>query len=319
MANVFGQVSLAFRGPGSSSLLQGDAETAPETIGMPGFSSFAGVVLQADQQRLARTIFRATRGNAFTHVEDLQDDSTTDTNGQPVKRNVFVVYYQGGVGSAMHEKITRICRAFGVETFEWPKSAEEAEATAHALDGVIEDKTRALEAFEEFFFDEVAVLLEPVRPGGNSLIEDWRLFCLKQKAIFGCLNLFEETEATLRADCWFPAEEEEKMRDLLSDYSGPDTVSAFLLSDKSEPITNPPTYIKTTRFSEAFQNIVDTYGVPRYQEANPALLAMVVFPFLFGVMYGDVGHGGIVMLFGLYLVVAAEKVRKDLYLHLFGP
>eukprot|EP01056_Protomagalhaensia_sp_Gyna25_P004287 Protomagalhaensia_sp_Gyna_25__4286@NODE_390_length_3596_cov_55_156311_g300_i0_p1_GENE_NODE_390_length_3596_cov_55_156311_g300_i0NODE_390_length_3596_cov_55_156311_g300_i0_p1_ORF_typecomplete_len837_score152_22V_ATPase_I/PF01496_19/1_2e53Complex1_49kDa/PF00346_19/0_2DUF2985/PF11204_8/1_6DUF2985/PF11204_8/5_7e02_NODE_390_length_3596_cov_55_156311_g300_i09273437 len=293
-------------GPTSQALLQGDAEIGGAHIA--GFSSFAGVVLQQDQEKLSRTLFRATRGNAYTHIEDLEE---ADSLGGPIQtRNVFVVYYQGGPGSALHEKISRICQAFGIETFEWPKSAEEASRKVQQLQELVDDKTRALEAFEEFFFDEIAVLLEPVRAGGNTLIEDWRLFCQKQKAIYACLNLFEETDATLRADCWYPAEEEDQIRNLLANFSGPNQVSAFLLGDRTASKKNPPTYIKTTAFTECFQNVVDTYGVPRYQEANPALLTMITFPFLFGIMYGDIGHGGLVLLFAIFLCVGYPKLQK---------
>ena len=44
-----------------------------------------------------------------------------------------------------------------------------------------------------------------------------------------------------------------------------------------------------TRTCLLLQSIVNTYGVPRYREANPALFTAVTFPFLFGVMYGDIG------------------------------
>ena len=31
----------------------------------------------------------------------------------------------------------------------------------------------------------------------------------------------------------------------------------------------PPTHFKTSEFTKPFQDIVDTYGVPRYGEVNP--------------------------------------------------
>lgn len=45
--------------------------------------------------------------------------------------------------------------------------------------------------------------------------------------------------------------------------------------------------------------IVDTYGIPNYKEINPALYTCITFPFLFGVMYGDIGHGSVIALVGL--------------------
>jgi V-type H+-transporting ATPase subunit a len=43
--------------------------------------------------------------------------------------------------------------------------------------------------------------------------------------------------------------------------------------------------------TSVFQGIVNTYGVPRYREANPALFYIATFPFLFGVMYGGAPSG----------------------------
>ena len=52
----------------------------------------------------------------------------------------------------------------------------------------------------------------------------------------------------------------------------------------------------------SFQGLVDTYGVARYGEANPALFAAAIFPFLFGLMFGDVGHGLLLLLLAAALL-----------------
>lgn len=51
-------------------------------------------------------------------------------------------------------------------------------------------------------------------------------------------------------------------------------------------------------FTWAFQEIVNTYGIPSYKEVNPSVFACVTFPFLFGVMFGDMGHGFVLFLAG---------------------
>jgi len=48
----------------------------------------------------------------------------------------------------------------------------------------------------------------------------------------------------------------------------------------------------------------------RYREVNPGPYTIITFPFLFGVMFGDVGHGVLMFLFALYLVVREKELSK---------
>ena len=49
--------------------------------------------------------------------------------------------------------------------------------------------------------------------------------------------------------------------------------------------------------------------MPTYKEINPAIYACVTFPFLFGMMFGDMGHGGTLFLFSAFLVMFEPKLR----------
>ena len=74
-----------------------------------------------------------------------------------------------------------------------------------------------------------------------------------------------------------------------------------------------PTLFETNSFTAPFQEIVDTYGIPRYREANPAIFTIITFPFFFGLMFGDVGHGFLVLLTGFLMLLFVKDKHSDMY------
>jgi len=276
-------------------------------------NNIAGVIPQDEQDRFARALFRATRGNTFTHFQQIFEPMQDPQSGKTVNKSVFVIYFQDharGATSAMHEKVQKICSAFGVNTYQWPSSRESAADNLQALKVQVADQEQLLKAHEDFVRSEAATLLEPARLGANSPIEDYRLFCIMEKSIYSTLNLFEG-HMNLRANCWYPACEEDQIRAKFMQSSEGRTSSAMLVSDRVMPKKCAPTYFRKNELTSSIQMLVDLYGQPRYQEANPMIFNLVTFPFLFGVMYGDVGHGTLLFLAGLWAIANAESLKRD--------
>jgi V/A-type H+-transporting ATPase subunit I len=62
-----------------------------------------------------------------------------------------------------------------------------------------------------------------------------------------------------------------------------------------------------------FSVLVQQYGVPRFGEFDPTMLFAVTFAGMFGMMFGDVGHGAVIVLTGLVL-----RRRLRSFSYLFG-
>ncbi len=68
----------------------------------------------------------------------------------------------------------------------------------------------------------------------------------------------------------------------------------FVEDEAPVALENPPGV-------RAFQPLVTTYAYPEYRELDPTLLVALTYPLIFGIMFGDLGHGLLLALLGLFL------------------
>ena len=105
---------------------------------------------------------------------------------------------------------------------------------------------------------------------------------------------------------WAPAAKIEHLTGAVQEASGGRTVIEIIEPDRAR--AGPPTLLRNTRFFSQFEWLVTTYGYPTYNELDPTPLVGISFLLMYGMMFGDVGHGLLLVLAGLWL----QRRRKGL-------
>ena len=62
-----------------------------------------------------------------------------------------------------------------------------------------------------------------------------------------------------------------------------------------------PTKLKNNKLFKPFEVLVNMYGYPNVKEIDPTIFVAITAFIMFGFMFGDIGHGGIILLFGFFL------------------
>ena len=69
----------------------------------------------------------------------------------------------------------------------------------------------------------------------------------------------------------------------------------------------PPIRLQNPPIIRQFEFFTRLYGLPVYGELDPTPLLAVTYTFLFGLMFGDVGHGLVLAFLGLYIHMVMKK------------
>uniref|UniRef100_A0A4W3HM12 V-type proton ATPase subunit a n=1 Tax=Callorhinchus milii TaxID=7868 RepID=A0A4W3HM12_CALMI len=278
-------------------LLELQHETVAIAPGRLGF--IAGVIRRERIAAFERLLWRACRGNVYMKQSDMDVLLEDPTTLEPVQKSMFIVFFQG---EQLRHKVKKICNGFHATMYPCPESAVERREMEAVVKSRIDDLTTVLNQTESH---RRRVLQEAAKN-----LRNWQVKVKKIKAIYHTLNLcnIDVTQQCLIAEMWCPVADVGRIKKALNRGKERSGSSVAPIMTMVQTNMAPPTFNRTNRFTAGFQNIVDAYGVGAYREVNPAPYTIITFPFLFAVMFGDCGHGAILLGFSLYMIIHEKNL-----------
>jgi V-type H+-transporting ATPase subunit a len=302
----------------------------------------AGVVNTEHEMKMKRMIFRISRGRAITAYYPLEINndeylltSTVRQRGMSLsskgnleklssiiqskdvgtintQKKIFTIIFTGSEENVLLQKLLKVCEVFQASRYPVPKNSEVRNAIRQ-IEKEILDKKNLLVSLEKNLQD-FCLLSNSLGNKKGYKYSLYKLYFDQEKMIYTTLNKCIIRDTFVDGQVWIPANSVPEITNLLQNIfrgHSENKTSAYLEDLNFEEDFNPPTLIQVNEFTSSFQQVVDTYGIPRYREVNPGYFTIITFPFLFAVMFGDIGHGSILFIFALYLCIFNKSIMKS--------
>ena len=268
----------------------------------------AGVIPRDRVAAFERILWRTLRGNLYMNQSEIPEPLVDPSTNETVNKNVFVIFAHG---KEILAKIRKISESMGAEIYNVDENSDLRRDQIHEVNARLNDVQNVLRNTQQTLEAELTQIAQS--------LSAWMILVTKEKATYQTLNLFsfDRQRRTLIAEAWCPSNDLPRIRATLQDVTNRAGLSVPSIINEIRTNKTPPTYLKTNKFTEAFQTIINAYGTATYQEVNPALPAIVTFPFLFAVMFGDFGHA-VIMLAASLAMIYWEKPLKKVTFELFA-
>ncbi|KAH7372408.1 hypothetical protein KP509_17G002500 [Ceratopteris richardii] len=277
-------------------LLEQEMQTDISKQARLGF--ITGLIPKTKVTLFERTLFRATRGNLFFKQALVEEPVLDPATTEKVDKLVFVVFFSG---ERARMKVMKICEAFGANKYPFPEEVSQQAQMINEVSERVAELKATIDAGNRHRDSMLSMI--------SHQFEHWNLMVRKQKAVYHTLNMLniDVTRKCLVAEGWCPVSAKLQIQDALHQAAFDSNSQVATIFQVLHTKESPPTYFKTNKFTGAYQEIVDAYGIAKYQEANPGVFTIITFPFLFAVMFGDWGHGICLLVAVLWLIFNEKK------------
>ncbi|XP_060657179.1 V-type proton ATPase 116 kDa subunit a 4 [Drosophila nasuta] len=219
------------------------------------------------------------------------------------------------ISATIRPKLLKCCVAFHVTIFECPETSSQRLRMIEQLEREASDLDLVL--------SETRVVRKKMLLTASKLTYSMRINLYKAMKVYDLLNRMspvgaQEHQKYLQAECFVPKSQVGEVRAALNrgsliehgDAGGLNPPPLLLMrSRKAKHV--PPTHFRLNKFTQGFQNLINSYGMADYKELNPAPYTIITFPFLFAIMFGDLGHGLILIFFASFLIFREKRIEES--------
>ena len=269
-----------------------------------------GICNNEDIMKLRRLIFRAGRGRAIPsfYNANISDEIILDEKKYFYDKQIFLIIIQGEMAL---KKIKNNLEIFSIEAYEI-NNINNIQKQLEDINNEILQQKEVVSNSEKALLEIITPKTNPTRGVGKNykcLYSLYRTFCKREKYIYMNLNKCTEENSFFIGDVWIPEIALENLNSKIQELTNEN--EDILLPKLKNSINYKAklrTFFQMDDFVYPFQAIVDTYGIPRYKEVNPGLFTIITFPFLFGIMFGDIGHGLLLLILSIYVEINYNKI-----------
>lgn len=247
---------------------------------------------------LQQILWRVLRGNMYFHTMEIVEPIYDPKRAEGVYKSAFIIFSHG---TLIHQRILKIAASLDAKVYDVKGTTQERQAQLELLNEQLIDLRKVLQETESALCSELIAI-------SRDLVKWWAVIA-KEKRVYQMMNLcdYDSLRKTLICEGWIPEDQLEVISSTVQSISSSDSVPTIV--NVLETSKTPPTLHRTNKFTAAFQSICDTYGVASYQEINPGLPTIITFPFMFAIMFGDLGHGFIMFLAASVLVLKETQIN----------
>ena len=94
---------------------------------------------------------------------------------------------------------------------------------------------------------------------------------------------------------------EEDANAFIKEAQGDDKVYIVVEEDREQYFGEPPTKLENPKLFKPFEMFIKMYGLPKSGEMDPTIFVGIMYSFIFGAMFGDVGQGLLLFIGGAIL------------------